>query len=357
MARFTPIAVTVIFLCLVQLQRVAACFTSTTILVQLAFYIWAIEGVFKASLIVATIATVSFYKDFNEKMQAWRLANSQGSHLSSLIPVGFYVSFVVGVGLRMILNELRKRDNEIQYQRELRLRLEKDMPPLPATTTTKKSSSSFMDQILMESEVQIRLLRVRTWPRIVTGLRFVVLTVGTFIVAPDILGKVHEMSWSDCAVNVLTVALAPLGFYALLRKSLRASRWILWATMLSAIHEGYTIIKDLVAMYSQKHQSAALSFITTVTVAQDHSVDDKANFTKLLEYFVFSTVYNLIAVWSIWQVVKDLERRDQRVAETMAKTKVESAAANSDDQLDTSCSEDSSQQPSVAVNMPVAQTS
>ncbi|KAG0271163.1 hypothetical protein BGZ95_001066 [Linnemannia exigua] len=254
-----------------------------------------------------------------------------------MFPVGFYVSFVVGVGLRMILNDLRKRDNEIQHQKELLLRLEKEMPPLPATTTTtKKYPSSSTDRSLTESGVQRRLLRVRTWPRIITSLHFVVITVGFFVVAPDVLSRVDDMSW----------------LYAILRKSLRASRWVLWATLISNIYESYDIFNDLRSKYPQPHQNAALNFTTTVPVPQNSSPDD---FLKLFALFMFSTVHHLITVLSIWQVIRDLEKRDKRVAEAMAKTKVDSAVASGDDQPDTSCSKDSSLEPSVVMEMPVAE--
>lgn len=168
-ARFAPMLITTVFFIGVQVQRIAACFTSTTVLAQLAFYIWTVECFFKTSILLGSIALMSFNKDFANKMIAKsKDPKTQTAYSGPMFWVMFYGSFGVGVGLRMILNELRRRDREVERQREALLRIAKDMPPFPITTA--RSLPGFSDVVLPEEEARRRLLRVRTRPRVITAL-------------------------------------------------------------------------------------------------------------------------------------------------------------------------------------------
>jgi hypothetical protein len=172
MARFLPIFVKGVFFSGIQVQRITACFTSTTVLVQLAFYIWVVEFFLKGCMFFGTLALLSFNKDFAAKVKARsRDPMAKASRLYYSKPIFWILligSIVVGICLRMILNELRKRDKEAQSKKEALLRLDKDMPPFPITTA--KSSTGSLGEVLTKEETQRRLLQVRSRPRIVTGL-------------------------------------------------------------------------------------------------------------------------------------------------------------------------------------------
>lgn len=175
MARFLPLLISGAFFTGIQMQRIAACFASTTILVQLAFYIWAVEFFLNFSLFFGSLAILSTNKDFAAKMKAKSRDPMITDTLYSqtifwLLHCG---SIVIGISLRMILNELRKRDKEAQRQKEALLRLDQDMPPFPITTA--KSSAGSLGEVLRKEEAQKRLLQVRSWPRIVTGVNRVIM--------------------------------------------------------------------------------------------------------------------------------------------------------------------------------------
>ncbi|KAG9064510.1 hypothetical protein KI688_003700 [Linnemannia hyalina] len=70
MARFRTMIFTTFFFIGIQVQRITTCFTSTTFLAQLTFYICTVECLFKTCVIFGSIALLSFDKDFEDKMKA-----------------------------------------------------------------------------------------------------------------------------------------------------------------------------------------------------------------------------------------------------------------------------------------------
>lgn len=175
MTQFIPLAITTVFFIGIQVQRITACFTSTTIFAQLAFYIWTVECFFKTCFLFGSIA-LSYNKDFAEKMLAKSKDPSANKTYSGpIFWTLFYGSYGVGVGLKMILNGLRRRDREVERQREALLRIAKDMAPFPITTAG--SLPGFSDVVPTEEEARRRLLRVRTWPRAIAAFLFSALMV------------------------------------------------------------------------------------------------------------------------------------------------------------------------------------
>lgn len=173
----------------IQMQRITACFTSTTILAQPAFYIWTVEFFFKICLLFGSIALLSINKDLRDEFQSQHhdahIATDHSGYLDTVFLVLYFGSVVVGVCLKLILNELRNRDKDVERQRESLLRIEKDMPPFPVTTA--KSPASTLNN------AQRQLQRVRTWPRVGAGLHFVLTTLATILQTVHNRDQVSDM--------------------------------------------------------------------------------------------------------------------------------------------------------------------
>ncbi|KAF8941830.1 hypothetical protein BGZ47_007148 [Haplosporangium gracile] len=317
LAPFMPMVVTTVFFVGIELQRIIACFTSTTILVQLAFYVWTVEGFLKVCILSASIALLSFNKDFADKMKARSRDPMANTRSGSVFWILFLGSFMVGVSLRMILNELRKRDREAERQKEALLRIEKDMPPFPITTA---------NRALMEGEAQKQLLRVRTWPRVFVGLNYALSLLDIIV---DLLksDKLAELRWHQYLITAVVMICAPIGLYALFRKSLRISRGCFSTYVAITFYDIYFRIKKLIRVYRNGNVSS--SSIATTTTADTLTTDDstpiKFPFAEAVLVEIMDLSLDLLLVWSMRQIVKDLEKRDERIA----KAKFESRAATS----------------------------
>ncbi|KAF9140085.1 hypothetical protein BG015_001797 [Linnemannia schmuckeri] len=318
LARFLPMAIMTILFVGIQLQRLTVCFTSTTILVQLAFYVWAVECFLKVSILFGTIALLSFNKDFADKMKAKRRDSREYFLPAPVLCILFYGTFVVGISLRMILNELRKRDWEAERQREALLRIEKDMPPFPITTA---------NRALMEKEAQKQLLRVRTWPRVFIGLYYAAELLDIANILLFKRDKLAELRWHVHLLNIVITICALNGLYALFRKSLRISRGCFSTYVAILFYDSYFRIKNLIKLYRNGNVSSS-SIITTAADAltTEDSTVMKFPFAEAVLNAIVDFFLDLLLVWSMWQIVKDLEKRNERIAKAKFESRV--AASN-----------------------------
>lgn len=329
MTRIMPIAITTAFFIGIQVQRITACFTSTTILAQLAFYIWTVECFFKACILFGTIALLSFNKDFADKIEAIHNDSKLNVHAAyssgPMFWVLFYGSFWAGIGLRMILNELRSRDREAERRREALLRIAKDMPPFPITTA--RALTGFSDVVLTEEDARGRLLRVRTWPRVVSALIHTISMVA-FIEIMFNHERLAGLRWHQYLEFIVNTINTCVGLYALYRKSLRLSRGCLSTFTGLVLYGFYFRIKGLVKLYRNGDPSSTSMTDSLVDVlTADDSTAKSFPFAEAVLGSIFDSSIDLFLVWSVWQTVKDLEERNSRIAKARVESRMAAASS------------------------------
>ncbi|KAF9130844.1 hypothetical protein BGX30_013344 [Mortierella sp. GBA39] len=316
MARFRTMLVTTVFFTGIQVQRITTCFTSTTFLAQLTFYIWTVECLLKTCILFGSIALLSFDKDFADKIDNDFKADAANSE--PMLWFLFFGSFCVGVGLRMILNELRTRDREAERQREALLRIAKGMAPFPG----------FSDVVLTEEAARRQLLRVRTWPRVITALLLWPIMVDAIMILSSSREHVAGFRRHRFLESVVYAIYTCVAFYAVYRKSLRLTRGCLCTFIGLVLHGTYFRTKNLVKLYRNSNPSGT-SMVTSLTdaiSADDQTVQDFP-FAKAVLVDIIDISCDLLLVWSMWQIVKDLEERNDRIAKARIESRAAAAAA------------------------------
>ncbi|KAG0286992.1 hypothetical protein BGZ96_009013 [Linnemannia gamsii] len=353
-ARFVPMFISGAIFGGIQVQRIAACFASTTILVQLAFYIWAIDLILRFLLFFASVALRAFNKDFAAKMEGISFGPTREDVLNPLSDFWLLYSgmIVVGISLRMMLNELRKRDKEVQRKKEALLRLDQDMPPFPVTTG--KSSTGSVGEVLRKEEAQKRLLQVRSWPRIVIGIISVIPMKDIVNGFAFNLIEFRTFQWYDCLGFTLYAVATPVAFYALYRKSLRATRWFFWSAVIFNIDDFYFTIKGFVEVYQNRNTSItnnnnSASTTSAIPLPTNESTTAKeVNIVQEFGIVVFEILCGLFILWSIWQVIKDLEARNKRIAKAQHESReAESSATTFNDEKGSAVHDEKGQQSTI----------
>ncbi|KAF9537568.1 hypothetical protein EC957_007964 [Mortierella hygrophila] len=235
MARFIAMIIPTVFFIGIQAQRITTCFTSTTFFAQLTFYIWTVECFFKTCILFGSIALLSFDKDFADKMAA--KGNDPKANTADSEPMFwllFYGSFCVGIGLRIVLNELRTRDREAERQREALLRIAKGMAPFPGSSG-----------IVLTEEAARRQLIKR-------------------------LAKLYRINYPS----------------------------------------GTSMVNSL-----------------TDAISADDPTIQNSPFASAVLVDIVDISCDLLLVWSMWQIVKDLEERNDRIAKARIESRAAAAAA------------------------------
>lgn len=82
--------------------------------------------------------------------------------------------------------------------------------------------------------------------------------------------------------------------------------------MTLTIYEGFSEMKAFISIHSQHTQGSAFN-ITTTTAVTSNEMTNEGSLSKTIGSTIFKTL-DMLVVWSVWLVVKDLERRDKRIA-------------------------------------------
>ncbi|KAG0286993.1 hypothetical protein BGZ96_009014 [Linnemannia gamsii] len=332
MARFVPMFISGVIFGGIQVQRIAACFASTTLLVQLTFYIWAVEFFLKFLLLFGSFALLAFNKDFAAKMKGKSLdMEKEAYYPQSLFWFLHCGLIVVGISLRMILNELRKRDKEAQRKKEAVLRLDQDMPPFPITTA--KSSTGSVGEALRKEEAQKRLLQVRSWPRSVTRANLAMSMLDVVYSLAFDRSRFLMFEWYNYLAFTMIAVSSPMGLYALYHKSLRISRWLFWSMTAKYLLEVFFRMELMVEGYHSSNTSntnnSSISTNTAIPLPTNESTTAKGlTYGQMVIAVALATLMELCILWSIWQVVKDLEARNKRIAKAQHESREAESSAN-----------------------------
>ncbi|KAG0196799.1 hypothetical protein BGX33_001255 [Mortierella sp. NVP41] len=292
MAKFVPRAIFGSLSIAVDVQRIGACFTSTAVLVQLAFYLWAVECFFKSIVFFWTTAMVLLNKDYAKTLAA-KAAKGRAAGFHGLWSKFLLFSILlVGFGLRMVLNELRKKDREAQLRREQVLELEKDMPPHPVTSAAAFNAGLRSERV----DAQKQLLRHQ---------------------------KLHlVVSWVTGCV----------GLWALYTKSRTGSQWIFRALVVITLFENWFSFQSVPndqppsIQLAESNNTVTSLGNSTVTIGNSTATTSGNNVEldehgKALADFIGQmclVLFDGAFLWSMWQVVEDLRKRDERIAQAAA---------------------------------------
>ena len=119
---------------------------------------------------------------------------------------------------------------------------------------------------------------------------------------------------------------ACVALYALYRKSLRLSRGCLGTFVGVVLYGVYFKIKGLVKLYRNGNPSSTSMATSLADVLTTDAPTAKSfPFAEAVLVDIIDISINFLLVWSVWQIVKDLEERSDRIA----KARIESRAAAS----------------------------
>ncbi|KAF9084392.1 hypothetical protein BGX29_002572 [Mortierella sp. GBA35] len=329
MAKFVPRAIFGSLSIAVDVQRIGACFTSTTVLVQLAFYLWAVECFFKSIVFFWTTAMVLLNKDYAKTLAA-KAAKAKAAGFHGLWSKFLLFSILlVGFGLRMVLNELRKKDREAQLRREQVLELEKDMPPHPVTSAAAFNAGLRSERV----DAQKQLLRVRTWPRVVIGFLMIIYTIQNPIYYMNVLSSESiALTWHQKLHLVVSWVTGCVGLWALYTKSRTGSQWIFRALVVIILFENWFSFQSVPndqppsIQLAESNNTVTSLGNSTVTIGNSTATTSGNNVEldehgKALADFIGQVCLVLLDgafLWSMWQVVEDLRKRDERIAQAAA---------------------------------------
>ncbi|KAG0277267.1 hypothetical protein BGZ96_002926 [Linnemannia gamsii] len=251
----------------------------------------------------------------------------------------------------MMLNGLRKRDKEAQHKKEVFLKLDQDMPPFPITTA--KSSTGSVGEVLRKEDAQKRLLQVRSWPRIFIGVNLAITMLYTVYALAFERDGIITYQWYDYLDIIVLAVSIPMGFYALYHKSLRISRWLFWSMAIDTIYNSFFITKDFVELYYNRNTSSTNNNSASTTNAiplptHESTTVKEVNIGAAFAETVFDILFGLFILWSIWQVIKDLQARNKRIAKAKHESReAESSATTFTDEKDAAFHDEKGQQSTI----------
>jgi hypothetical protein len=152
---------------------------------------------------------------------------------------------------------------------------------------------------------------------------------------------------------IFTIA-TPMGLYALYRKSFRLSRRYFWSVATVILYDFCLMIKGLVEVYHNSNASSSSnnSSISTTTAIPLPTIESatakEESFGVAVAIAVTSTVLDLLTLWYNWQVVKDLQKRNERIAKAKVELReTESSALTFTDEKITTINNEKGQQSSI----------
>lgn len=117
-----------------------------------------------------------------------------------------------------------------------------------------------------------------------------------------------------------------VGLYALYRKSLRLTRGCLCTFVALELYNLYFTTKGLVKLY-RKDSPSSISMVNSLVdvLTADDSAAKDFPFAETLLLQIFNISAELLRLWVMWQIVKDLEERNDRIAKAWIESRVAAA--------------------------------
>ncbi|KAF8941831.1 hypothetical protein BGZ47_007149 [Haplosporangium gracile] len=212
------------------------------------------------------------------------------------------LDMVLGFALWTILKQRRQLDHEQEIRQEQQghhLIAANNVLPAPV------ASASTVEGFKTEAEIRRSRLRVPTWPRLIVGVWFLVVTF-------DSISQYSLSLKFRLGAAKLTMAFYFLqslaGLYILYRKSLILTQWLFYSICATTLHM-YIVLGT--RMWNAK--LTELDLPIKIFGAGDKTTINELKFFRGMTIIMFHAFFT-VRLWIAWRLVADLKARDGRVA-------------------------------------------